>query len=201
MNQSPARGFFHTDTSPHGEMGPHGPESEDEMAEESKAAETTEEQQAKEEPKGTDWKAEARKWEKRAKENGKSINELQKLLDGFEARGKESDAKEQKAAEALEAAKAEIKRLKAEAERDRMVREIAKGASVDAEVLLRMRGDTEEEIKANAEMLLASAKRSWPNVADNGSAKAPRLTKDQILAEKNPAKQLRMIAENRDLFK
>lgn len=172
------------------------------MADETKAAETTEEPTPQEEePQGTDWKAEARKWEKRAKDNGKSLDELQKLLDGYESKGKEADAKEQKAAEALEAAKAEIKRLQAEAERDRTVREVAKAKGVDPDILNLMRGDTKEEAEANADLLLQSLKQRWGEVPDKGSTKAVRPTKEEILAERNPQKQLKLIAENRDLFK
>lgn len=170
------------------------------MADETKAAETTTEAAEQEGPQGTDWKAEARKWERRAKENGRSIDDLQRLLDGFESKGKEADEREQKAAEALEAAKAEIKRLKEEAERDRTVREVAKAMRVDADVLSLMRGDTQEDIEANADLLLQSNRRQWGEVPDKGSTKAVRLTKEQILAEKNPQRQLRMIAENKDLF-
>lgn len=200
--RGPARGPLHVGTSPHGDEGPHGPERRGRMADETEAPEAKpEEQKPQEEPQGTDWKAEARKWERRAKENGKSLDELQRLLDGSEAKGKDADARERKASEALEAAKAEIKRLKAEAERDRMVREVAKAKGVDADVLFRMRGDTKEEVEDNAAMLLASSRRSWPSVPDAGSTKATRVTKEQILAERNPQKQLRMIAENRDLFR
>lgn len=171
------------------------------MAEEARTTETTTEQQPQEEPQGTDWKAEARKWEKRAKENGKSIDELRKLLDGYEARDKDEAAKEAKATEALKSARAEIDRLKAEAERDRMVREVAKSKGVDADVLALMRAETAEEIAANADLLLKSAKAHWPEVRDGGQQKPPAITRDEILAERNPRKQLKLIAENRELFK
>lgn len=160
----------------------------------------TEAEAKTEEPQGTDWKAEARKWEARAKENKRTLDDVQRKLEGFETAKQEDDAREQRASEALEAAKAEIKRLTAEAERDKTVREVAKAQSVDADILLLMRGDTKEEIEANAKLLSESSKRRWPEVKDGGQTKAPRITREDILAERNPQKQLRMIAENKDLF-
>lgn len=149
----------------------------------------------------TDWKAEARKWEQRAKDNKKNLDDLQKTLESFEAGQKTSEEKEQKATEALEAAKAEIKRLQAEAERDRTVRDVAKARGVDPDILLRMIGETSDEIEENAKLLAAATKSRWPDVKDKGESKGPRITKEEILAEKNPKKQLQLIAQNRDLFK
>lgn len=158
------------------------------------------------EPQGTDWKEMARKWERRAKENKGLADELQKQIDAADAKGKEADAKEQKASEALEQLRQENKRLQASIEREHKVREIAASKGVDPDVLLRMRCDTDQEITECADMLAkayAKPKTGWPEAKDNGGSgqKAPGMTREEILAIKNPKEQLRAIAENKSLFK
>lgn len=177
------------------------------MPDESAKTETIPSETAKsdetKEPQGTeetDWKSQARKWEQRAKDNKKDLDKLQELLDGYESKQKDEEAKEKTASEALEAAKAEIKRLKAEAERDQLAREVAKASGVDAEVLVRMRGDTREEIEENAKLLASSSKVGWPEVKDRGASKSPGMTLDEILAIKNPKKQLEAAMKNPHAF-
>lgn len=113
----------------------------------------------------TDWKAMARKWEKQAKENRAAADELAKL--------KEASMTEQElAAKKAEETEAQLR----EARRRLSVYEAAKTAGVDAELLERMRGDTPEEIAANAEFVKASLGNApkYPAVIDNGApAPAP----------------------------
>lgn len=171
------------------------------MADDAKAAEATEDvNPSSDEQDGspeTDWKSQARKWERRAKENGK---ELEKLRESVEAGAKDAQDAGQKAAQELADAKAEIKRLKATAEREKRVRDIARSSGVDADILMLMVGDTEDEISANAKLLTERMKTRWPEVKDGG-AKASRMTKDDILAIKDQNKRLQAIQENADLFR
>lgn len=115
----------------------------------------------------TDWKAMARKWEKQAKENKAAADELAKL--------KEASMTEQElAAKRAEETAAELR----EAKRKLHIYEAAKTAGIDASLLERMKGDTPEEIAANAEFIksaIGSAPK-YPIVTDNG-ATAPTTAK------------------------
>lgn len=109
----------------------------------------------------TDWKAMARKWEKQAKENKAAADELAKL--------KEASMTEQElAAKKAEETEAQLR----EAQRKLNVYEAAKTTGVDAELLERMKGDTPEEIAANAEFVKASFGNAprYPAVTDNGAS-------------------------------
>lgn len=163
------------------------------------------------EPQGTDWKAEARKWEKRAKENKDTADKLQKLIDDADAKGREADAKEQKASEALEQLRQENKRLQDSIAREHKVREVAAQKGVDPEILLLMNCETDEDISAYADKLARSmaasaeqkseAKPKWPETKDNGSnGKAPGLTKEGILAIEDKKERRKAIKENLALF-
>lgn len=183
------------------------------MADETKPTENADEtasgqQPTEKEPQGTDWKAMARKHEDREKEwkqlyeaTKKELTDLQKAN---EAKAKDAKAKgdgdeADGGADELQAALARVKELEGSIERDRMVREVAKRKGVDPDLLLPLKFDSKEDVAAYADKLVAY-KRSWSEVSDGGAAKAPQMTKEQILAEKDPKKQLRLIAENRDLF-
>ena len=161
-----------------------------------------------EEPQGTDWKAEARKHEKREKDHKTALERANARIAELEAEleGKSSDERarseaDEKLAKELAEARAENKRLKAQRERDRNVREAAAKAGVDPDVLVRMHGDTEEEIAANVELLTRSSKRKWPVVNDEGGQEPPRLSRKEILAIKDAKERRRAIAENLDLFR
>ncbi len=199
----PARGLFHVETSPHGDEWAARPGKRGRMADETVNPETVETQPKAAEPQGaeTDWKAEARKWEQRAKDNKRDLDAVQKALDGYEAKKRDDEEREKTAAEALENAKAEIKRLQAEAERDRLAREVAKAQGVDPDVLVLMRGDSKDEIEANAKLLAQSSKARWPEVRDKGPQKVPGKSKDEILAIKDQAERVQAIARNLDKFK
>lgn len=162
-------------------------------------------------PQGTDWKAEARKWEKRAKENKDTAEKLQKLIDDADAKGREADAKEQKASEALEQLRQENKRLQDSIAREHKVREVAAAKGVDPEILLLMRCETDEDISAYADKLaqsMASAapkepeKPKWPETKDNGTSSGAKagMTKDEILAIEDKKERRKAIKENIALF-
>lgn len=141
----------------------------------------------------TDWKALARKWEKRAKANAKELEDI---------KAASTDDANARTADELAKAKEKIKQLEASQAREKSARAIARERGVDAEVLIRMQGDSEDEIKENAELLAKSSKAKWPNVPDNGSSKpASKMTKEEILSIKNPVEQLRTAARNLDAFK
>lgn len=102
------------------------------MEENEKQVEATQEE-ATNEPQGaeetTDWKAEARKWEQRAKENKSAKDELEAIK---QERMSESEKLQARA----EAAEGELAALKAEAERTQAAQAIAAKTGVPMELLL-----------------------------------------------------------------
>ena len=167
------------------------------MSDEQKQVEAgTEEQtaQAQAEPTAkaeTDWKAEARKWEARAKENKAKADKYDEAQEAAK-----SDL--QKAIERAERAEAESKALKDEQEHREAVKAAAARYGVDEDTLLRMSGDVEQ----NAEFLQAKMPKTpaYPQVTDYGEVKAPTVTKSSIAAIEDKRERRRAIAENIDLW-
>ncbi len=121
-----------------------------------------------------DWKARSRHWESRAKAN--------------KARADEKDA--------------EIASLKAQLARQGAVSDAAREKGVDAGILARMAGDTPEEIAENADALLAWARQSqgYPEAPDDGAGRPAAVSREAILAERNPVVRARLMGEHKELF-
>ena len=105
---------------------------------------------AAKEPEGqeTDWKAAARKWEQRAKDSHKRVQELEP----FEAKAREleesSKSELQKAQERAEAAERALAEVQSKAVRA----EVAAAKGVPVELLT---GDSKESLEASADAILA----------------------------------------------
>ena len=140
----------------------------------------------------TDWKAEARKWEERAKANKTANDELEAL----KASSAASIAEAVKRAEEAEAKAAQ---LEAAAAREKAVNAIAAETGVSAIVLGLMSGSTEEEIRANAQVV-RSTMPVYPTTRETGNGNAPTVTRESILQIKNERERLKAIAEHSDLF-
>lgn len=121
----------------------------------------------------TDWKAEARKWEERSKENKAAVDALTRERDealskagGLEKLAAELSGK----VEAFEAAKAH----------EALVAKVAETVGVDAKAL---RGDTEEALTEHANYLknLIGSQPSAPVIPSQG--KTPEQVKDDPLRE------------------
>lgn len=125
-------------------------------------------------PAEPDWKARSRHWESRAKAN--------------KARADEKDA--------------EIASLKAQLARQGAVADAAREKGVDAGLLARMAGDTPEEIAENADALLAWARQSqgYPEAPDDGAGRPAAVSREAILAERNPVVRARLMGEHKELF-
>lgn len=96
----------------------------------------------------TDWKAQARKWEKRAKENNAAADELAKL--------KEAQMTElEKATARADKTEKELKALKAKLEKDTLKSKIAQELSVPASLIS---GDTEDDMRSWAQSLVEYAR-------------------------------------------
>jgi hypothetical protein len=108
-------------------------------------------QAAEEQPKPaeTDWQAEARKWEKRAKDNFAQVNELKPLADQFRTLEEASKSELQRQTEALEAAREASEK----AQRDALRYRVALDHGLTSEDITRLGGQSEDELKANAEWL------------------------------------------------
>lgn len=141
---------------------------------------------------GTDWKAEARKWEARAKENKQKAEKLDEL-----------EAANKSELERLQEAKAKAEKeaadAKAELARNEMISSVSKETGVPEELL---HGDTEEELRESAEAVkgyIASQKPSIPP-DQGGAAGAKPVTKEAIEDIDNPVARVRARAQNISLY-
>lgn len=140
----------------------------------------------------TDWKAEARKWEQRAKANSAANEELEALRTS-------SAADLAEAVKRAEEAEAKAAQLEAAAARERAINAIAAETGVSAAVLGRMTGETEDEIRANAQVV-RSTMPVYPTTREAGNGTAPTVTRESILQIQNEKERLKAIAEHADLF-
>lgn len=113
------------------------------------------------EPQGaeTNWKAEARKWEERAKAN-------KAKADQWDAQEEANKTELQKLTELNAKYKSQLDEISAAKEREGEVRAAAEKHGVDAELLARMSGDVEENAKYLSEKL--TPKKSYPQTRDRG---------------------------------
>ena len=150
---------------------------------------------------GTDWKAEARKWEARAKSNNDRIKELEAKatrLDELEAANKSdieraNDAATKASAEAADW-KAKYEELDAARQRDAAVRDMARKYGVEADLLARMTGDVED----NAKFLQAkeASRPKFGSMSDGGEKQPPVKTLAEALkGVKSTAERIRIREE------
>ena len=162
------------------------------MADITPHGDTTEEQdQAVEEKPETDWKAESRKWESRAKENlaaAKANEDAARRLREVEESGK-SDL--QRALDQIEALKAEAEQSKAaaaQAERAVLVEKVAASKGVPAKYLS---GDSEDDLVASADAFLddvsAIAKPSPSGYVPTAGTGDPKASVDEVQLAKERA--------------
>lgn len=139
-----------------------------------------------------DWKAEARKWEQRAKENHKRAEELSTAAN---ANAGNAD-KLREALERAERAEAEAAELNRQKELANAKAQAARLTGVPAEIL---RGETLEELTEHAEAIKA-ALPAYRSLHDTGDHSSAPVTKEQILAIKNDKERLAAIKANPGLF-
>lgn len=102
-------------------------------------------------PAEVDWKAKSREWEKRAKENSAAAQKLAELEESQKTEA-------QRLSEAREAAE----RRAAEAEAANIRYRVAVAKGLPADLVDRLRGDSEEDIAADADALLALVQAAPP---------------------------------------
>ncbi|HEX4811692.1 MAG TPA: DUF4355 domain-containing protein [Nonomuraea sp.] len=109
-----------------------------------------------------DWKAKSREWEKRAKANADAAAKLAAL--------EESQKSE---AQKLQEAKDAAERRASEAEKANLRYRVAVTKQLPAELVDRLRGDTEEEMSADADALLSLVVQPAGPPPFNGGPRTP----------------------------
>lgn len=143
------------------------------------------------ETEATDWKAEARKWEKRAKANSEAAEKLAAI----EEAGK---TELQRMTERAEKAESALKAYEVERERAAQVEQVAKDTGVPVDVLGGYGGD---DVAAYAESIRGYfAKTTAPVLPNDGRHADTGMTRESILAIQDPAKRKAAIAQHIDLF-
>ena len=115
------------------------------------------------EPQGTDWKAECRKWEKRAKDNDRAAKELAEIR---EQQMSDLD----KALKRAEKAEAALKEREAADERAALVREVMDRHRVDPKYADLLTAADEEGLTAQAKLI--GARFAEPVPTDTGEQPA-----------------------------
>lgn len=147
--------------------------------------------QAAEPAETTDWKAEARKWEKRAKVNSDAAEKLAAIEEA-------NKTELQKATERAEKAEAALKAVEVERERTAQVEAAAQATGVPVEVL---RGYGGDDVTGYAESIRGYfAPKTAPVVPNDGKHADTTMTRESILAIADPAKRRAAIAQHIDLF-
>ena len=138
-----------------------------------------------------DWKAEARKWEKRAKANSDAAEKLAAIEEA-------NKTELEKATERAERAEAALRAAEVERERTAQVEQAAKATGVPVEVL---RGYGGDDVAGYAEGIKGYfAKTAAPVVPNDGKHADTSMTRESILAIADPAKRKAAIAQHIDLF-
>ncbi len=133
-------------------------------------------------------KANARKWEKRAKENKDSQPLLEQTKEELE-----------KIKADYEQAQSRLTEFEKSKERNDLIKRIANETGLPTSIISTMRGDTEEELLESAKVVQNSFKSIplYPTSKNDGSQVKPvKLSKDEIFAIKNPSERRKAIAEN-----
>ena len=139
-----------------------------------------------------DWQAEARKWERRAKDNKAKADDFDRLKE-------ESDAAAAKAREALASAEAERDQLRASLERASLVARVSQETGVPTSLL---HGDDEQAMRAEAEAINAFAASAAPGypIDKGGSSGGSPVTRQSIEAIRDPVARVRARAKHADLY-
>ena len=131
----------------------------------------------------TDWKAEARKWEDRAKANRKEADELKAKAEKWDEYQREGMSEAEKAKQRAEAAEAELAQLKAEAQREADAIAAAESAGIPLEVARMLSGTSADELKEQAARLLRLMPVHPTRTDDGGGAPVAKTTNAQRFGE------------------
>lgn len=130
----------------------------------------------------TDWKAEARKWEQRAKDNARTAKENQTAAQRLAEIEESSKSELQKAVEARDAALKRVQEFESERQVSAWKTEVAAETGVPVEWL---RGSTREELAAHAEVLKPAAPSArGPQVPSPGNIPDHPVSEDAQFAHR-----------------
>jgi hypothetical protein len=130
------------------------------------------------EDKVTDWKAESRKWETRAKENKDAAEKLQQLEDAQKSELQKANDRAEKAEKRAEEAEKRAKELEGAQTRRDLAEKVGADKRVPVQLLMRGGGDTEESMKAYADEILAYRNGKAPGVVSKSGTGDD--TKDRV---------------------
>lgn len=137
--------------------------------EETTAPQGVDDQQVQDEkPQGTDWQAEARKWESRAKKDAKALDELKQQVQTLVS-PEQVASKEQQLAEATAAAE--------QARHEALRLRVALDEGLPPALAARLHGDSEEALREDAAVLKQMVKAPAGQDAKKGQAAAPPIAK------------------------
>lgn len=104
----------------------------------------------------TDWKAKAREWEKRAKQNMARISELEPKARQFEALEQSTKSELTQAQEQAQALQRELETT----QRQALIASVALDKGLPANLARRLQGDSREDLEADADELLSQFQAS-----------------------------------------
>lgn len=145
------------------------PETDQQQADEAQAA-TDQTNDSAGTDESTDWKAKAREWEKRAKQNMARISELEPKAKQFETLEAASKSELERAQEQAQALQQEL----ASTQRQALVASVALDKGLPANLARRLQGDTRDDLEADADDLLAQ----FPQQSSS-EPRAPRVDPSQ----------------------
>lgn len=141
---------------------------------------------------GTDWKAEARKWEARAKEN-------KAKADKWDEREQADRGELERMTERAQEAERLVEEYRHSEDKRSWAAKVAEETHVPASVL---RGETEEEMREHAKAIIGSGLSSYGRLPDSGESGSPApVTREQIEAIKDPRERVRVRAQHLDLYR
>lgn len=132
----------------------------------------------------TDWQAEARKWEKRAKENHAKVSELEPLANQFRSLEEASKSELQRLQESLEAANREREAARSDALRFR----IAAEHGIDKDYLDLLGTGDEEQLTSRAARI--AQLREAAKAAEDAAKRPPQRPSEQLRPGATPSDQL-----------
>jgi hypothetical protein len=149
--------------------------------------ESTETIESTAEKANTDWVKEAKKWEKRSVENYRALQEAQEAAAKWKEYQETQKTESEKTAERLAKAESDARAAQQELIRFR----IAAEKGLTPELVSRLRGDTEEELAADADSLItlfggvtpASKKSVQPVKTQGLESGTPKMTARQAFIE------------------
>ena len=154
------------------------PETDDTAAQAAGATDQNAGQSGTDDDSQVDWKAKAREWEKRAKQNTARIAELEPKAKQFDVLDQASKSD----AERFQEKVSELTQAQAAAERRALVASVALEKGLPASLARRLQGETQADLEADADELLAQ----FPQKDDGPRRPAPDVSQGSSASGRSP---------------